>query len=86
MKLIFAVIGAGKSVIFNLKSRIPSKSILGFAGHTCESGWSYDGASGCYKVLDTPTNWKDAKKACEEIGATLAVPTDSTVSDIIVSS
>jgi len=55
----------------------------GFSAHTCEKGWSYDGASGCYKVLDTATKWKDAKTACEGVGATLAVPTDSTVSDII---
>jgi len=35
-------------------------------------------------VLNTATNWGGAKTACEGVGATLAVPTDATVSDIIV--
>jgi len=41
------------------------RNILGFAVHTCETVSSCDG----YKVLDTATKWKNAKRECEGVGA-----------------
>jgi len=59
--------------------------LLAFCGHTCETGWSYDGSNGCFKILSAKRNWEDAKLECESIGATLGVPTVSAVTDVIVS-
>ena len=60
------------------------KSVLVLAADSCDDGWVFDGES-CFKLLDSVGTQPGGQAACVSIGATLAVPTNSFVADVIVS-
>ena len=64
---------------------ISYKYVLVWAGDSCEDGWVFDGHKSCFKLLPGWATNAEAQAACENVNATLAVPTNSYVADVIVS-
>ena len=54
------------------------------AANSCDDGWMFDGDQSCFKLLDQKKTQPEAQAACVSVGATLGVPTNSFVADIMV--
>lgn len=50
----------------------------------CDAEWKFDGGGSCVKVFAPAQQWASAKLECEANNATLAVPTDHAIQDMIL--